>query len=532
MTDETLKRANCKCKYCSSNKSQTEISRDLGLTSSGGAVRIPYGGDPNRPKLRPIARGRKQPGTPCSTERVADLRANRRFRCGELVWTALNPSIEGEDKHERIEFWPALINDFSLKIDVDSRFEKEAWTVKQYHTYSVRLLGVPVTDLLPEQSLLPYQACGPSNELIERLRETGKPKLLENQDNFAESCPIPLGTTKFMDKQQLRFNDAVTPFAFAIQIAAHLVQFWTPAQEYAFHGEVPSTSSLATKAADGKSVVELKESRCQGLWWGAERIWIDELVRLQPSRAQVFSGGSNLIHPPSPRADGRGVLMRINSILSLPGETRDSPRICKVSGVLYELAEESYEEPSQPSQPIELIPPIEPTSTPSGSSHSPVIVTPFQGEKPRLADPFEQGSNPPSLAHMPPYPLPEPPPGFKFRPIVKSGYEIVLDVAFIAGRYYPGLLNHLLLKDVLDDPSTNELQIRQLSSLVSLVAGAVNSMECIEWTSTRAKMIQSANYTARQDLLKHWHRELPTTEAEHREDLTEPSLLHMNVDHP
>lgn len=484
---------------------------------------------------------------PLSTDRVADLRGTRTFRCGELIWAALYPVIEGENKHEQIEFWPAFITEFNLKVDVGAKNPaKDPWAVTQHHTYGVRLLGLPRSDTLPESSLLPYQAYGPSADLVDRLRVTGNPALLSDENNLADLCPTPLGTTNFVNEHQLEFRDAATPFALAIQIAAHLVRFWTPVQEYTFQGEVPSTSSQATQAADGRKVVELKENRCQGLWWGAERIWMDELVRLQPSRAQVFAGGSDLIYPPSPRADGRGVLMRINSILSLPGETRDSPRICKVAGVLYELAEENYEEEqpqsqpqpqfqpqsqpqSQPPQsstipsspPVAVLPPqsstipssppvavlSSPTRGPESPQRSPRIVRPFHPEKQTLADPFVLKARSPSLAHMPPYSLPEPPPGFKFRPILKSGYELILDVTFIAGRYYSGLFKHTLLKEALDDPNTNEVKIDQLRSLVGLISGANNSMECTEWTATRASMFQAADTTAHQDLLNHWRRD-------------------------
>ncbi|GJJ11248.1 hypothetical protein Clacol_005480 [Clathrus columnatus] len=576
ITDETLDRRNCKCKYCSSNKSQTEISRDLGLTPSDKTIRIPRSRseDANRPKIRPVPRVQKQRGLFLNTDRVADLRATRRFRLGELVWTALSPPIEGEKKNERIEFWPALINEFNLKVDVNPHSADEPWTVNQHHTYGVRLLGVPHSDILPENSLLPYQAYGPSTDLIECLRMTGKPFLLLNKNNFIGFCPIPLGTTNHIGAEQLSFNNGATPFAYAIQIAAHLIRFWTPVQQYTFYGEVPSTSSQGTKASDGRSVSPLKENRCQGLWWGAERIWMDEVVRLQPSRAQVFAGGSNLIYPPSPRADGRGVLMRINSIISLSGETKDSPRTCKVAGVLYELAEDNYEEPPPPSDSDPTTPPspIPPTltaappssvATPTASTPVPVshlsnaaltistpapnataspapmsstsqqpttTIFPFAAEKPQLADPFEHKPITPALSHMPPYSLPEPPPGYKFRAITRPGYEIILDVAFIAGRYYSRLFDHSLLKESLDDPNTNESRINQLRALVGLVSGALNSMACVEWTATRSKMFQSADTTARQNLLKYWRDDITEMQTEQSQNTSGPSSSRADVD--
>lgn len=118
---------------------------------------------------------------------------------------------------------------------------------------------------------------------------------------------------------------------------------------------------------------------------------------------------------------------------------------------------------------------------------------------------------------MPPYPLPDPPPGFKFRPILKPGYELVLDVAFIAGRYYSNFYKHPLLKEALDDPTINEARAEQLLSLAGLISGARNSMECTEWAATRASMFQAADTKGHQDLVNHWRRDTAPPATEHDE---------------
>jgi len=509
MIDDTLNRRNCGCKYCSSSKRQSEISEDLGLSKS---VSTPKPPNFIKPKVRPVARPRKHPSmahSPVNSDRVADLRSFRRFRPGELVWCSLSPAIQGEHEDECIEFWPALVNDFSLKVDVVPRDFKEKWSVSQSYLYNVRFLGVLYSSTVPEHCLLPYQAFGPSIKLIERLRIVGDPTLLKDRQRTSEIRPKAMGTDE--NQTQLQFLEGATGFALAIQIAAHLVRFWTPTHEYAFHGEVLSTSVQASSSVDSPPVLEIKEPRHEGLWWGAEKIWVDELVRLQSGRAQVHPQGSQLIYRPSPRADGRGVLMKVNAIITVPGTSRDSPRNCKVSGVLYELADEAYEEDTFESSTIlpamssdfmglsELNKPPSVLVAPPGS-----VVTPFSDQKITSNAFMTPETNPFQGGAILPLSLPDPPPGYKFRSIMKPGYEIVLDAAFISGRYYPNLLKHPLLQNTLADVNPDDPRVSQLTALCGLVTGAVNSMECVDWAATRVVMLRQADTTARQDLSQHW----------------------------
>ncbi|KAF8517990.1 hypothetical protein BU17DRAFT_49021 [Hysterangium stoloniferum] len=510
LTDDTLNRRNCGCKYCSFSKRQSEISQDLGLNKS---VSTPKPPNFIKPKVRPVARPRKHPSmihSPVNSDRVADLRSSRQFRPGELVWCGLSPVIQGEHEDECIEFWPALVNDFSLKVDVTPREFKEKWSVSQSYLYNIRFLGVFHLSTVPEHCLLPYQAFGPSIKLIERLRAAGDPTLLKDRQRASGIRPKPMEADE--NQTQLQFTEAATAFALAIQIAAHLVRFWTPTHEYAFFGEVPSTSVQASSLIDNPPVLEIKEPRHEGLWWGAEKIWVDELVRVQSGRAQVHPRGSQLIHRPSPRADGRGVLMRVNAIITVPGSSRDSLRNCKVSGVLYELADEAYEEEISDSSTImqemfssDIVGPSEPNKPPSVLVAPPgSVLTPFSGQG-IMSNKFATSeTNPFQGGGILPLSLPDPPPGYKFRSIMKPGYEIVLDVAFISGRYYPNLLKHPLLQNTLADVNPDDPRVSQLTALCGLVTGAVNSMECVDWVATRVAMLRQADTTARQDLSQHW----------------------------
>ena len=538
MTDITLDRKNCGCKYCGTSKQgQKEISQDLGIkpkplpTPSHVFV---------KPKVRRVVLPQKQqspPGSVVNHDRTADLRSSRRFRAGELVWCALSPSIQGEHDAECIDFWPGLVNETRLQSDVLPHESGEPWRVVQSTVYKVKLLAIAHASVVPETAVLPYQAYGPTVDLIEHLRVAGDPALLQASSRPFGFRPVPLGS-ELEGSPQVRFTEAATPFAFAIQIAAHLVRMWSPTNEWKFHGEVPRPPTAVPDLAQSSAAVEMIETRYQGLWWGAERIWADELVRLQLSRAQVVPQGSQVIYRASPRADLRGMLMRINSIMAVPeAAPKEALRDCKVAGVLYELADETYEEAPVPDavavpQAGPVSDSAEPPSVPifNDSSVAPanILSTPETGIVPSEDSSVAQippilpavspippavSPNPINLPNHPPYSLPRPPRGYKFRQILKPGYEIVLDVSFIAGRYYPDLLLHPLLRKTLADTNSDNVRVPQLTALCGILAGSMNSMECVDWHATRLAMLKSADLKAQEDLQQHW-RLPPMNEGE------------------
>lgn len=65
------------------------------------------------------------------------------------------------------------------------------------------------------------------------------------------------------------------------------------------------------------------------------------------------------------------------------------------------------------------------------------------------------------------YPLPQPPAGYRFRPVLLPGHEAVLDVSCISGRYYPAILSSPLISYPLvrDLVSTAQADIFKLWSL-------------------------------------------------------------------
>ena len=499
MTDPTLDRKNCKCKYCgNSHKKQTEISQDLGLNRASSA---PSGaGKPDsqegKPKIRakPRANFTGTPsGGPALPERVSDLRLGRLYRDAELVWCALAPPIQGAHPHERIHFWPSIISDSSIHTNVTNGNANAAWRVEQKRYYSIALFGWNGTlQDVPEDSLLPYQAWGPSQDLIDRLRIAGDPAIIQNKALYPNTLPVTLGSASTND--QLGFKDASTPFALSLQMAAHLLQFWTPTDEYVFDGLVPRAPQAGSAATGEITYAELKEIRYEGLWWGAERIWTDELIRLVPSRDQVKF---NYALPPTPGSNTRAVFMQVNGFIAVLSERGREGR---VGGVLYDLVDEVSQDPSiTTNHPEPSTPQIAGNPIPSNSPLVNVQAPPLEALSP--LPPLPPPAHPPNL---PPYDLPPSPPGCKFRRITPQGYEVILDLSMIAGRYYTGLFDNPLIQNIVKGLNPDEREVLHIRALCGTVPGVLNSMECTQWKETRKGMIAYADKQAKNDLINNW----------------------------
>ena len=130
---------------------------------------------------------------------------------------------------------------------------------------------------------------------------------------------------------------------------------------------MPRTRALGTRAA-GHIV---SQTRYQGLWWGAERIWTDELVRLKLARCQFAPNGTEVIAPPAgPSArtlermkeyegaasvdpvrlgsSERGLFLRLEGLFIVDVPTQDGSNVakeCRAGGMVYELVDEDWEDP-------------------------------------------------------------------------------------------------------------------------------------------------------------------------------------------
>ncbi|KAJ8095235.1 hypothetical protein PM082_010458 [Marasmius tenuissimus] len=113
----------------------------------------------------------------------------------------------------------------------------------------------------------------------------------------------------------------------------------------------------------------ITETRCQGLWWGSERIWEDDWVRIKLPRSALAPDGAPHILAPAKvskrgreickdngfpeegaGAQSRGVFMRLNALRVVEVPTSEDGRKkkeCRAAGMLYELADEDWVEADQ-----------------------------------------------------------------------------------------------------------------------------------------------------------------------------------------
>jgi Transcription-silencing protein Clr2 len=353
--------------------------------------------------------------------------------------------------------------------------------------------------------------------------------------------------------------------------------------------------SLRPRPTQAPTVVT--QTRYQGLWLGAERIWTDDLVRLKAARGQIAPQGSPQISPPSGPskstiaelrldhetdqevlkshgARDRGVFMQLEALFVVDVPDASGAGVhaeCRASGMLYELADEDWEEPAlsepgvdtgngevvnaqdawaaaglstpprrrnpgtlpelhvgqpfmsapsplkQAPQPNQdpIVPMLGPINAgPTASASTPTrernkLKTAVAAASTRLDEdsPNAQLSHPTKANAVP---LPPAPRGFRFRPILPEGFEVVVSLALVSGRYYPRLLAHPMLRPIVRDMQGNaneaaaRLDGHHLFALEGILPGFFNASEATRWKPGRPAMVRDAAAERSAGLARVW----------------------------
>jgi hypothetical protein len=725
MTDPTLDRGNCECKYCA-KVPQRFISENLGyksrsLPSTPGHHRIGRDRERRSPRTAPgeyatVRRApkpkqlEKGPTQFMLRERYTDVQAmycdtsaelRRWYRIGELVWCALEPPIHGVDA--TITFWPGLVDDRSFKAETlprpkspsihsaDGDFEMEdatdsaptatqvgqkagpsndpgndggvpypitphpggsqtvkegplPWIVRQKTVYKVKLLGVNHDYVAIETQVLPYQGYTPSHELLQALQNVPIDRISSKPEEIAAFNPCPSDVEAVeseTDGTGQRFADATAPYTLAVDTAVGIATCWTPTDDWVFKMVIPTPSpshpanpaeasssapvggepeTYSLRSRPPPAPLTVTQTRYQGLWLGAERIWADDLVRLKAARGQIAPQGSPQIMAPSGPskstiaelgldkqmdeevlkshgARDRGVFMQLEAlfVVDVPDANggAGTHTECRASGMLYELADEDWEEPSlegsstgvdsgevvnaqdawaaaglssptrtrNPGESPELHvgkpfmsapsplkqPPVSSqgdvapatlpiaNAVPSGAS----VSTPSRDRnKQRKWAPATTTSRPdadtgntqlshPKRANA--VPLPPAPRGFRFRPILPEGFEVVISLALISGRYYPRLLAHPMLRPIVRDmqghanEAASRLDGHHLFALEGILPGFFNASEATQWKASRAAMVWDAANERSTALVRAWDARRHQAKEPEAIEATEPA---------
>ncbi|KAF8603781.1 hypothetical protein BDV93DRAFT_522944 [Ceratobasidium sp. AG-I] len=470
MTDPTLDTRNCLCKYCTKTKSQVEVNQNLKLPGLRHAPESHLRG--TRPKaetpaltharrraIRETAQKEKskppkrvdQPPT-ALPERIRDLNSSGRiFRILEVVWVALRrPIYLKADKSAAIDFWPAIVYSFSTKnVPTPHAPGDPNYSIECRFVFNVRLLGVNHSIVVYQDRLLPQLAYNPPETLLNMVKECEPSRPLDpNFQEYTVFNPFPeFNADLNLTGANNSYQDALPAFCLALHITACLTPLWCTSHPYLSDDQQSDADELF-----------------QGLWWGAERIWLDDLVRLRPSREELDpENAMGLLPTSSSNAVSSPLFLRITYIT--PDKEDTSELSISVGGDLYELVRESEAPPEEVKEkpkprssgaqesifgaPTGLLP----INQPNTSSRSMPLLNNARPDLDTFAQPQRYEAVPPIASTSsglggppePPVaetniPMPAPPPGYVFRRLLTPGFEMIVDVGAIGGRYYPTIL--------------------------------------------------------------------------------------------
>ena len=454
-------------------------------------------------------------------------------------------------------------------IVLESNDDPLHYTINQWTRYKVRFLAVSHSCSTDDVNVLPYQAYMPPDKLISFMTQ-----IPPNDLNFERELLTQFNPGS--GDHTLSFSDAASPFATALQISSTLSSFWSLTDEYQMKytlppsarpplppppvplpSPVPQHFSLqsaieaagrhnAQLSTDSKMLnstyrtvsgtnpdmsqaellktstqilgipsqsESLSQTRFQGIWWGTERIWVDDFVRLKVPRRSLAPEGAANIFPPAGAgkrrleeclsenknpddftAGTRGVFMRLEGlfVVDVPRDddsgTKKAARAC---GTLYELVDEDWEDPKDSNKFPEV---------PANNAGADAVSQSQQttGTVP-LTEVQATSSTSPNSGPVQVDILPAAPVGFKLRPITEPGYQIVVELGLISGRYYPRILSHPKVVPAVREAFSRPIEEGGVSSannlwaLEGLSGGYHNSVDPTKYKRSRVTMLQDAD---------------------------------------
>ena len=474
--------------------------------------------------------------------RIADLEGvnsphrPRLHRIGEVIWCFLDvPIARPGEKDSAINAWPGTVKSIQRSMNVTIVMDESSVEHRkggdQPYAYEVALFNIDTIITISDEKVLPYQAMSSPRPLLDALSS-----LMHTIDRKEHTLDIPAeGGVGALSK--FTFEEVALPYALAVQVPIMLAKYWACTDVWTFRYTITADKVVATPAVPPKkkfrtpglhigpmpgllpstsagpsvppveSPAQVKtQKRYQGLWWGGERIWVDDLVRLKVHRCDLAPEGSDKVLPvvpPSqnaleytvqkgldpehaPSSGDRGLFLRITSIFAVDRKVR-------ISGMMFDLVEEGFvgagvggREGRQEDTSAFDMRTLDPTLLHGESSDAPLAERTPNGFKPSsdhqtLSAPYIRSWNPP----VPPF-------GYKFRSILKGDWEAVMDVSLLSGRYYPRILVNPLLSDHLDRLIRLEAQVEHIYALEGLAPGYYNSVEPESPRENRAMMFFEA----------------------------------------
>nr|XP_019011872.1 uncharacterized protein I206_02707 [Kwoniella pini CBS 10737]OCF50653.1 hypothetical protein I206_02707 [Kwoniella pini CBS 10737] len=485
----------CTCRY---NKAGTQRRQSM----PGSASKRPSGSSPLKEgsaKKKRAVTETEEDFAPAAVvpERAEELRSQRRFRRGELIWFRINtiapPTNASTSNLSPITHWPGLVSNVPLKSrivnsgDTASASASES-NIVHYYEYHIRPLGMfNAKDELIKDSkdILPWQV---GNELLggergwdsighyaekilkggvkkesskvkDSLKDREEKEKEEQAKEEQERQEIPsveallekgwksnwAKRIKFIEMSN-NYEDVVFRLSVALKTGSSITNSWAQTDKI----EVLSNDQDIS-AEDMAAILDQRKTLYQGLWWGGERIWLDDLVRLKKNRKDLPSGE---LEKPSDGAMDRGVFLKIRLIAievntSFPTSTGWR---CILYGDLFELAKEGT-------------PGAEPTQATNGGTDD-------------------------SLVRF--Y---KPPRGFAYKQLNEAASEVTVDIIDVAGRVYPDLLDSTTQNWFIDSSKPNEKEGRVAPgegalALAGLRSGTTVASKSSDWEEDLYSIVQ------------------------------------------
>lgn len=418
LTDPSLDPSNCECKYCSvkntgrsrklqsrCNRSDTPttvaslsshrtsrstpltLTRRLAGSASSVASERRTGGIRRQPSLHKIppqqeGSGSEAPIPPQLFDLVA-LSYGRLYRHQELVWLVLDEPLSVNtnsrpDEVHTLRFWPGVVKGVVSLAPGQPAEGPET-------LYLVTIISVERSYFVPQKSIIPFRAYSLDENTLIDLQSSDTETLPNDFDHGFD--PLPQSATPETSPGLALERSPLELFIADIKIAKHIATIWTATDDY-FH------RSQQSRERAGNS------RRYRGLWWGAERIWVGDLLILSfPESSIRYSNedSSCFVHDEDLPLDDRKpeekcVFLKLRALETV--QTEDGLTVLEAIGSVYKLA-------------------------PSLSSAQ------AKENRPRILE------------------LPRPPDGFVFKEVLSADTETKLPLRLIRGRYYPQLLSSM-----------------------------------------------------------------------------------------
>jgi hypothetical protein len=433
-------------------------------------------------------------------DRAEDLRLAHQSRDNELVWVPVHPPIPTPDNSCSIRHWPGMVVRWKRQAHVIPipGGDESAYEVEESLWYTISLLATDGKERNYDSGVtLPFLAYRVEDKLLEALKHVPSPsmEMLGSQSQYFEKhSPFPLADNNQNSEhgaKELRFEDVAHQYSLALQIQANIAQFWSPLN--------PVGEALAVTQVQ-KSLSATKASgvtQYEGIWWGPEKIWCGELVRVICSHEDLAQH-VNVRDDLRPRTfdvndeneiASRGVLMHLREVFedtillsNRRGEDfgldsdvngRSTIKVCRVAGTLYETLKTGKDDDPHPN----------PSAGPTLVLGTPPLQIPASRQKPYL---------------------PPPPPFHRWHPIFHDGREIILDAIAIAGRYYPELLSnrHIPIEEYAGE--ADKQRAKELLSLGGLYKGQEVAIQPTLLVRNRKDAAREGGEEAMSQLFEWW----------------------------